>query len=52
MNIELQHTGDLTATIKIDLSPADYEEKVMKVLKDYQRKAQCPVSDRVKCLSG
>ncbi len=42
MNIELQHTGDLTATIKIDLSPADYEEKVMKVLKDYQRKAQMP----------
>lgn len=42
MNIELQHTGDLTATIQIDLSPADYEEKVMKVLKDYQRKAQMP----------
>lgn len=42
MNIELQHTGDLTATVKIDLSPADYEEKVMKVLKDYQRKAQMP----------
>jgi trigger factor len=42
MNIELQHTGNLTATIKIDLSPADYEEKVMKVLKDYQRKAQMP----------
>ncbi|MCB9024649.1 MAG: trigger factor [Lentimicrobium sp.] len=42
MNIELQHTGDLTATVKIDLSPADYEEKVMKVLRDYQRKAQMP----------
>ncbi len=42
MNIELQHTGDLTATVKIDLSPADYDEKVMKVLKDYQRKAQMP----------
>ncbi len=42
MNIELQNTGKLTATIKIDLSPSDYEEKVMKVLKDYQRKAQMP----------
>ena len=42
MNIELQNTGELTATIRIDLSPADYEEKVMKVLKDYQRKAQMP----------
>lgn len=42
MNIELQNTGKLTATIKIDMSPSDYEEKVMKVLKDYQRKAQMP----------
>lgn len=42
MNIELQHTGDLTATVKIDISPADYEDNVMKVLKDYQRKAQMP----------
>jgi len=42
MNIELQKTGELTATVKIDLSPADYEEKVLKVLKDYQRKAQMP----------
>lgn len=42
MNIELQKTGDLTATLKIDLSPSDYEEKVNKVLKEYQRKAQMP----------
>lgn len=42
MNIELQNTGKLSATIKIDLSPSDYEEKVMKVLKDHQRKAQMP----------
>lgn len=42
MNIELQKTGDLTATLRIDLSPADYEEKVNKVLKEYQRKAQMP----------
>lgn len=42
MNISLENTGDLTATVKIEISPADYEEKVMKVLKDYQRKAQMP----------
>ncbi|MDY0104366.1 MAG: trigger factor [Lentimicrobium sp.] len=42
MNIELQNTGKLTATIKIEILPSDYEEKVMKVLKDYQRKAQMP----------
>lgn len=42
MNITLENTGKLTATIKIDLFPSDYEEKVMKVLKDYQRKAQMP----------
>ncbi|HLN54046.1 MAG TPA: trigger factor [Lentimicrobium sp.] len=42
MNIELEKTGDLTATLKIDLSPVDYEENVNKVLKDYQRKAQMP----------
>jgi len=42
MNIELQKTGDLTATLKIDLSPADYEESVNKVLRDYQKKASMP----------
>ncbi len=42
MNIELEHTGNLTATVKIDITPADYEEKVLKVLKDYQRRAQMP----------
>ncbi|MGE5384000.1 MAG: trigger factor [Omnitrophica WOR_2 bacterium] len=42
MNIELQKTGDLTATLKIELSPSDYEEKVNKVLKDYQKRAQMP----------
>ena len=42
MNIELQKTGDLTATIKIELSTADYEDKVNKVLKEYQKKAQMP----------
>ncbi len=42
MNIELQKTGDLTATIKIELLKVDYEEKVNKVLRDYQKKAQMP----------
>ncbi len=42
MNIELQKTGDLTATLKIDLQTSDYEENVNKVLRDYQRKAQMP----------
>ena len=42
MNIELQKTGDLTATLKIDLATSDYEEKVNKVLRDYQKKAQMP----------
>ncbi len=42
MNIELQKTGDLTATLKIDLTNADYQDNVTKVLKDYQRKAQMP----------
>ncbi len=42
MNIEKEKTGDLTATIKIELEPADYQEKVDKQLKDYQRKANMP----------
>jgi trigger factor len=42
MNIELQKTGDLTATLKIDLTNSDYQENVNKVLKEYQRKAQMP----------
>ncbi|MGE5317104.1 MAG: trigger factor [Chloroflexota bacterium] len=42
MNIEFQKTGDLTATLKIDVTAADYEENVNKVLKDYQKKAQMP----------
>lgn len=42
MNIELQKTGELTATLKIELTKEDYTEKVNKVLKDYQKKAQMP----------
>ncbi|HNW89885.1 MAG TPA: trigger factor [Bacteroidales bacterium] len=42
MNIVQEKTGDLTASIKIELEPADYQEKVDKQLKDYQRKASIP----------
>ncbi len=42
MNITKEETGNLTATIKISISKEDYEEKVGKTLKDYQRKATMP----------
>jgi len=42
MNITQEKTGDLSASIKIELVPADYEEKVNKILKDHQRKANIP----------
>ena len=42
MNITQEQTGDLTATIKLELEPTDYEEKVKTVLKDYQKKANIP----------
>ncbi|MBU2650141.1 MAG: trigger factor [Bacteroidetes bacterium] len=42
MNITKEETGNLTATIQIDLQKADYEPEVQKVLKDYQKKANIP----------
>lgn len=42
MNITKENTGELTAAIKINFEPQDYKEKVDKVLKDYQRKANMP----------
>lgn len=42
MKITQESTGELTATIKIEISPADYNEQVNKILKDYQRKANIP----------
>jgi trigger factor len=42
MKITQESTGELTATIKIEVSPADYNEQVNKILKDYQRKANIP----------
>jgi len=42
MNITQESTGNLTATVKIELVKEDYQEKVNTVLKDYQRKASMP----------
>ena len=42
MKITQESTGELTATIKIEISPADYNDQVNKILKDYQRKANIP----------
>jgi len=42
MNITKETTSDLTATIKIQLELGDYQEKVEKSLKDYQKKANIP----------
>lgn len=42
MNISKEETGNLTATIKVDIRENDYKESVTKVLKDYQRKAKMP----------
>jgi FKBP-type peptidyl-prolyl cis-trans isomerase (trigger factor) len=42
MNITKEETGALTATLKVAVSKEDYEEKVLKTLKDYQRKANMP----------
>lgn len=42
MEITREKTGQLTATIKMVISPADYSESVTKILKDYQRKANVP----------
>lgn len=39
MNIVQESVGDLTATIKIELQPQDYEPAVDKALKELQRKA-------------
>lgn len=42
MNVTQESTGDLTATVKIELVKEDYENQVTTVLKDYQRKASMP----------
>ncbi len=42
MTITRENTGDLTATVKVVINQQDYDEKVAKVLKDYQHKANIP----------
>ena len=42
MNISRENTGDLTATIRIEILKDDYEDKVLKQLKDFQHKANIP----------
>ena len=42
MEITRENTGELTATIKMVISPADHSESITKILKDYQRKANVP----------
>ncbi len=42
MEITRENTGELTATVKMVISPADHQENVTKILKDYQRKANVP----------
>lgn len=39
MNITKENTGDLSATIKIEVVPEDYDNKVTDALKELQRKA-------------
>ena len=38
MNISKESTGDLTATIKIEVAPEDYQEQVETTLRDVQKK--------------
>lgn len=42
MQITREETGTLTATVKLLISRDDYEDKVTKALRDYQRKANMP----------
>ncbi len=42
MNISLQNVDNVNAIIKIEVSKADYQEKVDSVLKDYRKKANIP----------
>ncbi len=42
MNITQESTGELTATLQVHFTAADYSENVEKQLKEYQRKASMP----------
>ncbi len=42
MQITKEETGTLTASIRLQISREDYDEKVNKTLRDYQHKANMP----------
>lgn len=42
MNISRENTGDLTATLKVQIVEEDYAEKVQKALNELKRKANIP----------
>jgi len=42
MNITRENTGELTATVRIEIEPDDYFEPIDKVIHDYKRKANIP----------
>lgn len=42
MNITREDQGDLTATLKVEVTKEDYQEKVNEQLKDYKKKANMP----------
>ena len=42
MNVSHQNTDNLNAVISIEISKADYQEKVDKSLKSFRQKAQIP----------
>lgn len=42
MNISREKTGEMTATVRIEILKQDYDEKVVKQLKDFQHKANIP----------
>ena len=42
MNITQENVDELNAVVKVNVSPADYDEKVKSVLNDYRRKAKIP----------
>jgi trigger factor len=42
MNISREKTGELTTTVRIEILKQDYDEKVIKQLKDFQHKANIP----------
>ncbi|MDY0342375.1 MAG: trigger factor [Lentimicrobium sp.] len=42
MNIELHQKEEQLASLKLDIAPEDYQDKVTQKLKEYQRKASMP----------